>query len=97
MSTLRQLWQTGPRRDPNTVAYIVLTVAALIFPFLAQVLTSGNSSFMFSVAADAGVYVLLAIGLNVVVGFAGLLDLGYAPSSRSVRTPTRCWRPSTAS
>jgi len=28
--------------------------------------------------ADAGVYVLLALGLNVVVGLAGLLDLGYA-------------------
>ncbi len=24
-----------------------------------------------------GIYVLLALGLNVVVGFAGLLDLGY--------------------
>ena len=28
--------------------------------------------------ADAGVYVLLALGLNIVVGLAGLLDLGYA-------------------
>ncbi len=28
--------------------------------------------------ASAGVFVLLALGLNVVVGFAGLLDLGYA-------------------
>jgi len=28
--------------------------------------------------ANAGTYVLLALGLNVVVGFAGLLDLGYA-------------------
>src|SRR6185437_3529198 len=28
--------------------------------------------------ADAGVFVLLALGLNVVVGLAGLLDLGYA-------------------
>src|SRR5512135_1478747 len=27
---------------------------------------------------NAGVYVLLAIGLNIVVGVAGLLDLGYA-------------------
>jgi len=27
---------------------------------------------------DAGAYVLLALGLNIVVGFAGLLDLGYA-------------------
>src|SRR5437667_6794898 len=33
---------------------------------------------MINVAADAGVYVLLAVGLNVVIGFAGLLDLGYA-------------------
>ena len=28
--------------------------------------------------ATAGVFVLLALGLNVVVGMAGLLDLGYA-------------------
>ena len=31
-----------------------------------------------SAAADAGVFVLLALGLNIVVGYAGLLDLGYA-------------------
>ena len=29
------------------------------------------------VAESIGIYVLLALGLNVVVGFAGLLDLGY--------------------
>jgi ABC-type branched-subunit amino acid transport system permease subunit len=28
--------------------------------------------------ADSGVYILLALGLNMVVGLAGLLDLGYA-------------------
>jgi ABC-type branched-subunit amino acid transport system permease subunit len=28
--------------------------------------------------ANAGVYILLALGLNIVIGFAGLLDLGYA-------------------
>lgn len=27
---------------------------------------------------NAGVFILLALGLNIVVGFAGLLDLGYA-------------------
>jgi branched-chain amino acid transport system permease protein len=27
---------------------------------------------------DAAVYVVLALGLNIVVGYAGLLDLGYA-------------------
>ena len=66
MSLLRQFWEGGPRRDPNSIAYAVLLVAALIFPLLAQVATGGNSSFILSVAADAGVYILLAIGLNVV-------------------------------
>jgi branched-chain amino acid transport system permease protein len=28
--------------------------------------------------ANAGAFILLALGLNIVVGFAGLLDLGYA-------------------
>jgi branched-chain amino acid transport system permease protein len=37
-----------------------------------------NGAYLLGQAADAGVYVLLAIGLNIVVGFAGLLDLGYA-------------------
>jgi ABC-type branched-subunit amino acid transport system permease subunit len=78
VSLLRQFWQSGPRRDPNTIAYAVLLTAAVLFPILAEVATGGNASFVMSVAADAGVYVLLAIGLNVVVGFAGLLDLGYA-------------------
>ena len=75
---LRQFWEGGPRRDPNTIAYVILLVAAIFFPILVNVATGGNSSAVMTVAADAGVYVLLAIGLNVVVGFAGLLDLGYA-------------------
>ena len=34
--------------------------------------------FLLWAAQDLAVYMLLALGLNVVVGFAGLLDLGYA-------------------
>src|SRR5260370_42250138 len=37
-----------------------------------------GSSFRTAQAAHAGTWVLLAIGLKVVVGFAGLLGLGYA-------------------
>ena len=33
---------------------------------------------MFRVLDQALIYVLLALGLNIVVGYAGLLDLGYA-------------------
>ena len=33
--------------------------------------------YLFRVLDQAGIYILLALGLNVVVGYAGLLDLGY--------------------
>ena len=75
---LRAVWETDPRRDPDRLAYTLLFVLALIFPFLATLAGGGNGNFWLSVGADAGVYLLLALGLNVVIGFAGLLDLGYA-------------------
>ena len=75
---LRLVWSTDPRRDPNPLVYALLAVAAVGFPIFAQVSQQGNGGFLINQAADAGVYLLLVIGLNVVVGFAGLLDLGYA-------------------
>src|SRR5919197_731536 len=65
-------------RNPNAVVYAVLVVLALFYPLTVQFATGGSGDYLVSTAADAGVYVLLAIGLNVVVGFAGLLDLGDA-------------------
>jgi len=38
---------------------------------------SSGDRYMFRVLDQAGIYVLLALGLNIVVGYAGLLDLGY--------------------
>ena len=71
-------WATGLFKDRNRTIYTLLIVGALLFPSIADVSTGGSGNHLVSTAADAGVYVLLAIGLNVVVGFAGLLDLGYA-------------------
>ncbi|HKV88090.1 MAG TPA: ABC transporter ATP-binding protein [Candidatus Dormibacteraeota bacterium] len=65
-------------RDPSFIAYVAMGIAALTFPEVVQFASGGNADYLVSLAADGGVYVLLAIGLNVVVGFAGLLDLGYA-------------------
>jgi branched-chain amino acid transport system permease protein len=65
-------------RNPNAIAYAAMLVIALIYPAVVQFISGGNGDAQVGVAADAGVFVLLAIGLNVVVGFAGLLDLGYA-------------------
>jgi branched-chain amino acid transport system permease protein len=65
-------------REPNTIAYTVLLLSAILFPLVVQFATNGNGDYLVGLAADGGVYMLMAIGLNVVVGFAGLLDLGYA-------------------
>ncbi len=58
------------RRSLVTLAIVV--AFAIVYPFI-----DSNASHVSS-AADAGVFVLLALGLNIVVGYAGLLDLGYA-------------------
>ncbi|MCW6030875.1 MULTISPECIES: high-affinity branched-chain amino acid ABC transporter permease LivM [unclassified Pantoea] len=48
----------------------LLLVVALVFPFL-------SSKYLLTVAILGLIYVLLGLGLNIVVGLAGLLDLGY--------------------
>ncbi len=58
-------------RDPRSQTIVIL-VLALVLPLIVR-----NGAFT-NFLADAGAYVLLALGLNIVVGFAGLLDLGYA-------------------
>ncbi len=50
-----------------------LIVAALLFPVMDNAF---NLNLMFPVITIA-IYILLALGLNIVVGFAGLLDLGF--------------------
>ncbi len=63
-------------RDRDTAIYGVLLLIALVFPMVTLYAT--GSTALIAQAGHAGTFVLLAIGLNVVVGFAGLLDLGYA-------------------
>ncbi len=50
---------------------------AIVLPFLPALFHRNGGGFT-NFLADAGAFVLLALGLNIVVGFAGLLDLGYA-------------------
>ncbi len=52
---------------------IVLGLLLMVLPLVLQL--KGN--FWVRTADTALLYVLLAIGLNIVVGYAGLLDLGY--------------------
>ena len=53
--------------------FLLAALALLVLPLLAQF--AGN--FWVRMLDFALLYVLLALGLNIVVGYAGLLDLGY--------------------
>ena len=53
--------------------WFVLALVVMAFPFVAA--PFGNS--WVRIADVALLYIMLALGLNIVVGFAGLLDLGY--------------------
>ncbi len=58
-------------RTPRILLLAVFVALAALIP----VITSDE--YVVRVAADTMLYVLLAVGLNVAVGWAGLLDLGY--------------------
>jgi branched-chain amino acid transport system permease protein len=76
MTGLRRRWRDLPRgwRIGAMIALIVVLYALpnLQIPFIRTTETD-FTGILFLVA----VYVLIAVGLNVVVGLAGLLDLGY--------------------
>ena len=58
------------RRAYSFVATILLLIIMFILPQLV-------GPYLSEVADLVGFYIIMALGLNVVVGFAGLLDLGY--------------------
>src|SRR6478736_1342984 len=60
-------------KQNKTVVWVLGALALCILPLLLQ--QAGN--FWVRIADTALLYVLLALGLNIVVGYAGLLDLGY--------------------
>ena len=57
-------------------AKIKLTLAALVLIVLMPLLGTINGYYL-EVAIQIGIYAALALGLNIVVGFVGLLNLGF--------------------
>ncbi|HEX7646968.1 MAG TPA: ABC transporter ATP-binding protein [Noviherbaspirillum sp.] len=70
MSTLFDV-KNNPRKA--VVSFAVLAIVLVAFPFIAS--NYGNS--WVRIMDLALLYIMLALGLNIVVGMAGLLDLGY--------------------
>ncbi len=75
MRSLSHIWQTW-RRDRRAawVGYIVLALLLTILPFLTGAALGRGWVRILDFTL---LYIMLALGLNIVVGYAGLLDLGY--------------------
>jgi branched-chain amino acid transport system permease protein len=65
---------TGAARERRVWGTVAVIALALAFPLINRFLGLGWEAKVIPIA----LFIILALGLNVVVGFAGLLDLGYA-------------------
>ena len=75
--------QPRPRTQlPFNMRSAIITTAivglAFVYPLFDTRGMGVQPEVAISTLADAGVYMMLALGLNIVIGYAGLLDLGYA-------------------
>ena len=61
------------KQQKNIALFLLAGVGLLVLPLILQ----GFGNAWVRIADMALLYVLLALGLNIVVGYAGLLDLGY--------------------
>jgi branched-chain amino acid transport system permease protein len=59
-----------PQRN-RMIVLMVLAAVAMVIPVVAN-------NYVLEVLTNAWFYAILCLGLNIVVGYAGLLDLGYA-------------------
>jgi branched-chain amino acid transport system permease protein len=71
MAAISERWHNLPKRAKQLVALGVL-VFVIVLPFFSSAGGAFNDN-----ATKALAYAVMALGLNIVVGFAGLLDLGY--------------------
>ncbi|WP_156252217.1 branched-chain amino acid ABC transporter permease [Pseudactinotalea terrae] len=68
------------RKTPRWAQFLFMTALALLcylLPLLELPIISTPGTDFGGVLFTVAVYVLVAVGLNIVVGYAGLLDLGY--------------------
>jgi branched-chain amino acid transport system permease protein len=71
--SLRQQVQAMPRDRRIWWSIAAATVVLVVLYFIPKLM----GPFVSQILVTAGIYLLMALGLNIVVGYAGLLDLGY--------------------
>jgi branched-chain amino acid transport system permease protein len=76
VATVRSNATSLRRMLPNWAWMLVFLALAILYPYiLDQLLATPDDLLDASIQTLA--YIIMALGLNIVVGFAGLLDLGY--------------------
>jgi ABC-type branched-subunit amino acid transport system permease subunit len=78
----RDEWGKLPRPVRTFTPIVILLTIAILYPFYLSSLPTGNVPLIYSFpsvrsAVTILVFTTMAVGLNVVVGYCGLLDLGY--------------------
>ncbi|MCL2024760.1 MAG: hypothetical protein FWG78_03160 [Coriobacteriia bacterium] len=71
--TAKPLFTAGKMTAAQKIGIALLVAAVIVAPILFQ---GFGQLFMIRIIAVIGLYIILALGLNIVVGYAGLLDFG---------------------
>jgi branched-chain amino acid transport system permease protein len=72
--SLTSPWRALPARQRQIITWAAVALLLVVFP----VIDKGLKWNTLNDVTDVLVLVILALGLNIVVGYAGLLDFGYA-------------------
>jgi branched-chain amino acid transport system permease protein len=82
MHKVREAWYRLPEPIRKYGPALVVLIVAILYPYYLSSLPTGNVPLIYSFpSVRSGVtiiiFTMMAVGLNVVVGYCGLLDLGY--------------------
>ncbi|HEX5991246.1 MAG TPA: hypothetical protein VFY70_01660, partial [Thermomicrobiales bacterium] len=73
-----ELYAPAVGESPRSLRDVAIFAGILVFLILFPILDQRFGWGLLGAVIPIGIYCLLAMGLNIVVGYAGLLDLGYA-------------------
>lgn len=66
-------WISAAFRENARLTAVILIVLVVLYPILLR-----GDPYLIHIAALSAIFVVMALGLNITLGFAGLLDIGFA-------------------
>ena len=76
VATVRTNLASIRRLLPNWAWGLIFVALAVLYPYIVRSLVASPDDLL-DASIQTLAYIIMALGLNIVVGFAGLLDLGY--------------------